>query len=99
PETSREMRRRAGSWEHLFIAVVLIPSAIVGVMWAAGWVVATLTGRAYTATPIDALTSFFAPGMVGPALGAGPTAAVWVVFAVLLAAATALVVAVGRALS
>lgn len=95
-DTRDEMRRRAGGLDaalpYLLLAV-LVPLAL---LWGAGWIVANLTGRAYSAGPGELWAAITGPGQAGVALGAGSTSAVWAVFGALLAVVGFLAVAMFR---
>lgn len=95
-DTREEMRRRAGGFEaalpYLLLAV-LVPPAL---LWGAGWIVAKLSGRTYSAGPGELWAAVTGPGRAGAALGAGATAAVWAVFVVLLAVVGFLAIAMLR---
>lgn len=95
-DTRDEMRRRAGGLDaalpYLLLAV-LVPPAL---LWGAGWIVAKLTGRAYSAGPGELWAAITGPGQAGAALGAGSTVAVWAVFGALLAVVGFLAVAMFR---
>lgn len=95
-DTRDEMRRRAGGLDAALpylLLVVLVPPVL---LWGAGWIVAKLTGRAYSAGPGELWAAITGPGQVGAALGAGSTSAVWAVFAALLAVVGFLAVAMFR---
>ncbi|WP_330884967.1 type IV secretory system conjugative DNA transfer family protein [Brachybacterium sp.] len=95
-DTREEMRRRAGGLEAALpylLLVVMVPPAL---LWGAGWIVARLSGRTYSAGPGELWAAVTGPGRAGAALGAGSTMAVWAVFAVLLAVVGFLAVAMFR---
>ncbi|MFD1836332.1 type IV secretory system conjugative DNA transfer family protein [Brachybacterium rhamnosum] len=95
-DTRDEMRRRAGGLDAALpylLLVVLVPPVL---LWGAGWIVAKLTGRAYSAGPGELWAAITGPGQAGAALGAGSTSAVWAVFAALLAVVGFLAVAMFR---
>lgn len=84
-DTREEMRRRAGGLDaalpYLLLAVILPPA----LLWAAGWIIAQLSGRTYSAGPGELWAAVTGPGQAGAALGVGSTASVWAVFVALLA--------------
>ncbi len=95
-DTRDEMRRRVGGLDAALpylVLAVLVPPAL---LWGAGWIVAKLTGRAYSAGPGELWAAITGPGQAEAALGAGSPVAVWAVFAALLAVVGFLAVAMFR---
>lgn len=96
-DTSWEMRRRAGNFWP--IAVVTLLGVLVlgmGAMAAADAVVSFFTGRPVHVDWGETLGAIGTPGQAGSVLQAGPTWAVWSVFALLIGAVTWLFVALVR---